>query len=106
MTREHPRGNSGNLGAPHRRSLVVVDQPACFILCDPATWYAAALSSRGVVLRSADRNLTATQVIRLAGIFSTEPATLRRLTFSNVAPRFPTPDCSQTATVLLSLPSE
>ncbi|WP_437412853.1 hypothetical protein [Sinorhizobium meliloti] len=57
-------------------------------------------------LRSADRNLTATQVIRLAGIFSTEPATLRRLTFSNVAPRFPTPDCSQTATVLLSLPSE
>lgn len=49
MTREHPRGNSGNLGAPHRRSLVVVDQPACFILCGPATWYAAALSSRGVV---------------------------------------------------------
>ncbi|WP_244938024.1 TniQ family protein [Sinorhizobium sojae] len=37
-------------------------------------------------LRSADRNLTATQVTRLAGIFSTEPATLRRMTFSNVAP--------------------
>ncbi|WP_325051667.1 TniQ family protein [Sinorhizobium meliloti] len=28
-------------------------------------------------LRSADRNVTATQVTRLAGIFSTEPATLR-----------------------------
>lgn len=37
-------------------------------------------------LRSADRNVTATQVTRLAGIFSTEPATLRRMTFSNVAP--------------------
>lgn len=37
-------------------------------------------------LRSADRNLAATQVTRLAGIFSTEPATLRRMTFSNVAP--------------------
>ncbi|MDX0411606.1 hypothetical protein GOC69_12235 [Sinorhizobium medicae] len=37
-------------------------------------------------MRSADRNLTATQVTSLAGIFSTEPATLRRMTFSNVAP--------------------
>ncbi|WP_420376750.1 hypothetical protein [Sinorhizobium meliloti] len=37
-------------------------------------------------LRSADRNLTATQVTRLAGIFSTAPTILRRMTFSNVAP--------------------
>lgn len=37
-------------------------------------------------LRSADRNLTATQGTRLTGIFSTEPATMRGMIFSNVAP--------------------
>lgn len=37
-------------------------------------------------LRAADRNLNGDQIFRLAGIFSTEPATVRRMTFSNIEP--------------------
>ncbi|WP_395517431.1 TniQ family protein [Pseudorhizobium flavum] len=37
-------------------------------------------------LHAADRSLNGDQVIRLAGLFSTEPAVVRRTTFSNIAP--------------------
>lgn len=37
-------------------------------------------------LHAANRRLNGDQVIRLAGVFSTEPATVRRMTFSNIAP--------------------
>ncbi|PLU11111.1 hypothetical protein BMJ29_34975, partial [Sinorhizobium medicae] len=37
-------------------------------------------------LHAADRSLNGDQVIRLAGVFSIEPAVVRRITFSNVAP--------------------
>ncbi|MDW9912155.1 hypothetical protein GOB14_29145 [Sinorhizobium meliloti] len=37
-------------------------------------------------LHAADRSLNGDQVIRLAGVFSTEPAVVRRMTFSNIAP--------------------
>ncbi|WP_325052322.1 TniQ family protein [Sinorhizobium meliloti] len=36
-------------------------------------------------LHAADRKLNGDQFIRLAGVFSTEPATVRRMTLSNIA---------------------
>ncbi|ASP69652.1 TniQ family protein [Sinorhizobium meliloti] len=37
-------------------------------------------------LHAADRSLNGDQVVHLAGVFSTEPATVRRMTLSNMAP--------------------
>ncbi len=37
-------------------------------------------------MHAADRSLNDGQILRLAAILSTEPATMRRMTFSNVGP--------------------
>ncbi|WP_234839313.1 TniQ family protein [Sinorhizobium medicae] len=73
--------------APHTDELLPswISRHAEFYAVPPLTMLRHCLPE-GSSLHAADRSLNGDQVIQLAAILSTEPATVRRMTFANIAP--------------------
>jgi hypothetical protein len=73
--------------APHTDELLTswINRHAAFYAVPPLSMLRHCLPEASS-LHAADRSLNGDQVIRLAGVFSTEPAVVRRMTFSNIAP--------------------
>ncbi|MQX98723.1 hypothetical protein GHK03_22040 [Sinorhizobium medicae] len=73
--------------APHTDELLSswISRHAEFYAVPPLTMLRHCLPEASS-LHAADRSLNGDQVIQLAAILSTEPATVRRMTFANIAP--------------------
>ncbi|GCA49925.1 hypothetical protein KGO5_02371 [Sinorhizobium sp. KGO-5] len=85
MTPEHPRGNLPVTLAPHTDELLTswISRHAEFYAVPPLAMLRHCLPEASS-LHAANRSLNGDQVIRLAAIFSTEPATVRRMTLSSI----------------------